>query len=277
MFSSSSSVLLPSPPPFLQHKAPHSPAASQTACACALPHACPRGPFPFPPTLSPYPSLPSGLMLPSGLKEMAAFFEARAMGGVGLIVTGAARQGRPWPAPAPSRPASALTSPHTWVSPRPGGIGPNRSGRVSPFASKLTYKWEAKRHRVVTDAVHRHDGKICMQILHSGRYDGAPLFFSFFFVSPPGASLPAPWSPPPEQPATTNTAPAPLPAAPQLRVPPLCRRTLGDSVAHLVVQAPGPLRPWRGEDHRRLLAVGHREGGLFCARLRCAVRLARAW
>jgi len=27
-------------------------------------------------------------MLPSGLREMAAFFEARAMGGVGLIVTG---------------------------------------------------------------------------------------------------------------------------------------------------------------------------------------------
>ena len=46
-----------------------------------------------------------------------------------------------------------------------GGIAPNRAGRVSPFASKLTYSWEAKKHRVVTDAVHYHDAKICMQIL----------------------------------------------------------------------------------------------------------------
>eukprot|EP00045_Choanoeca_perplexa_P011633 m.124278 g.124278 ORF g.124278 m.124278 type:complete len:679 (+) comp15701_c0_seq1:135-2171(+) len=82
--------------------------------------------------------LESGLMLPSGLKEMAAFLEARAVGGVGLMVT--------------------------------GGIAPNRRGRVSPFASKLTYKWEALRHRDVTAAVHQHDAKICMQILHSGRY-----------------------------------------------------------------------------------------------------------
>eukprot|EP00730_Choanoeca_flexa_P002348 TRINITY_DN11016_c0_g1_i4.p1 TRINITY_DN11016_c0_g1~~TRINITY_DN11016_c0_g1_i4.p1 ORF type:complete len:679 (+),score=211.64 TRINITY_DN11016_c0_g1_i4:301-2337(+) len=82
--------------------------------------------------------LESGLLLPSGLREMAAFFEARALGGVGLIVT--------------------------------GGIAPNRRGRVSPFASKLTYSWEARRHRVVTEAVHKHGAKICMQILHSGRY-----------------------------------------------------------------------------------------------------------
>ncbi|EGD74607.1 2,4-dienoyl-CoA reductase FadH2 [Salpingoeca rosetta] len=87
--------------------------------------------------------LESGLLLPSGLKEMAAFFEARARGGVGLMVT--------------------------------GGIAPNREGRVSPFASKLTYKWEARRHRVVTDAVHKYDAKICMQILHSGRYAYHPL------------------------------------------------------------------------------------------------------
>ncbi|EDQ89808.1 uncharacterized protein MONBRDRAFT_16735 [Monosiga brevicollis MX1] len=73
-----------------------------------------------------------------GLREMAAFFEARAKGGVGLMVT--------------------------------GGVAPNRTGRVSPFASKLTYSWEAKRHRIVTDAVHEHGSKIAMQILHSGRY-----------------------------------------------------------------------------------------------------------
>ena len=47
-----------------------------------------------------------------------------------------------------------------------GGIAPNRSGRVSPFASKLTFSWEARQHRIVTDAVHKHkDAKICMQVL----------------------------------------------------------------------------------------------------------------
>lgn len=81
--------------------------------------------------------LESGLMFPSGLREMAAFFETRARGGVGLMVT--------------------------------GGIAPNRSGRVSPFASKLTYKWEALRHRTVSGAVHEHGSKICLQILHAGR------------------------------------------------------------------------------------------------------------
>eukprot|EP00052_Salpingoeca_macrocollata_P026656 m.248632 g.248632 ORF g.248632 m.248632 type:complete len:680 (+) comp22614_c0_seq6:2063-4102(+) len=96
--------------------------------------------------------LETGMLKPSGLSEMAAYMEARAKGGVGLIVT--------------------------------GGVAPNRAGRVSPFALKLTYKWEAQRHRVVTDAVHAHDGKICMQILHSGRYAYHP-----FAVAPsPGKS-----------------------------------------------------------------------------------------
>ena len=48
-----------------------------------------------------------------------------------------------------------------------GGVAPNRAGRVSPFASKLTYSWEARKHRVVTDAVHKYPTKICMQILVS--------------------------------------------------------------------------------------------------------------
>lgn len=96
--------------------------------------------------------LEGGLLKPAGLQEMAAFFAARAEGGVGLMVT--------------------------------GGVAPNREGRVSPFASKLTYRWEAWRHRVVTDAVHAHDGKIAMQILHAGRYAYHP-----FAVAPsPGKS-----------------------------------------------------------------------------------------
>ncbi len=100
--------------------------------------------------------LESGLLKPAGLKEMAAYFEERARGGVGLMVT--------------------------------GGIAPNRVGRTSPFASKLTFRWEAARHRVVTDAVHQHGSKICMQILHAGRYSYHP-----FAVAP--TSLQAPISP----------------------------------------------------------------------------------
>jgi len=69
---------------------------------------------------------------------LAAYFAERARGGVGLIVT--------------------------------GGIAPNRAGWVKPFAGKLTRKGEIKRHRLVTEAVHAEDGKVCMQILHAGRY-----------------------------------------------------------------------------------------------------------
>jgi len=75
--------------------------------------------------------------------KLAAFFAERARGGVGLIVT--------------------------------GGIAPNRAGRVAPFAGKLTRSWERERHRLVTRAVHEEGGRICMQILHAGRYAYHPL------------------------------------------------------------------------------------------------------
>ena len=78
-----------------------------------------------------------------GLRALAAFFAERARGGVGLIVT--------------------------------GGIAPNRSGWLKPFAAKLTTAREADGHRRVTEAVHAEDGRICMQILHAGRYSYHPL------------------------------------------------------------------------------------------------------
>ncbi len=78
-----------------------------------------------------------------GFKRLAAYFAERAKGEVGLIVT--------------------------------GGIAPNRAGWVSPFAAKLTNKREAKKHQRVTEAVHEHGGKICLQILHTGRYGYHPL------------------------------------------------------------------------------------------------------
>jgi len=76
------------------------------------------------------------------LEKMAAYFGARAAGGVGLIVT--------------------------------GGVAPNRAGQVKPFAAKLTNRYERWKHRCVADAVHAHGGRIAMQILHAGRYSYQP-------------------------------------------------------------------------------------------------------
>ncbi|WP_312138246.1 NADPH-dependent 2,4-dienoyl-CoA reductase [Brevundimonas sp.] len=75
---------------------------------------------------------------PDGFNRMAAFYAERAAGGVGLIVT--------------------------------GGIAPNARAAPWPGASKMTTEEEAGHHKIVTKAVHDHDGKIAMQILHFGRY-----------------------------------------------------------------------------------------------------------
>ncbi|MCL1079627.1 NADPH-dependent 2,4-dienoyl-CoA reductase [Parashewanella spongiae] len=77
-----------------------------------------------------------------GFDKLATFYQERAKGGVGLIVT--------------------------------GGISPNFRGRLTPHASQLSFRWQVKKHKLVTDAVHQADGKICMQILHSGRYGYHP-------------------------------------------------------------------------------------------------------
>ncbi len=94
--------------------------------------------------------------LKGGYEKMATYFGERAKGGVSLIVT--------------------------------GGIAPNIAGWVSPFASKMTNKRTALKHKIVTDEVHKYDGKICMQILHTGRYGYHP-----FSVAP--SALKAPISP----------------------------------------------------------------------------------
>lgn len=60
-----------------------------------------------------------------------------------------------------------------------GGIAPNISAWVAPFSGFLKYRTQIKRHKFVTSAVHESEGKICMQILHSGRYGFHP-----FIVSP---------------------------------------------------------------------------------------------
>lgn len=88
-----------------------------------------------------------------GFDKLAAFYAARARGGVGLIVT--------------------------------GGIAPNIAGWVAPFAGRMSSRRHAKKHQVITEAVHAAGGKICMQILHSGRYGYHPLAVSASAVKAP--------------------------------------------------------------------------------------------
>lgn len=78
----------------------------------------------------------------NGFERLAAFYAERARGGAGLIVT--------------------------------GGIGPNTEGAVFQHAAKMSTEEESDKHRVITEAVHEADGKICMQILHAGRYAYSP-------------------------------------------------------------------------------------------------------
>ncbi len=95
-----------------------------------------------------------------GFARMAAYYEERAAGEVGLIVT--------------------------------GGVAPNRLGWVGPFAAKLSTNKEAQQHRLITSAVHNAGGKIALQILHAGRYGYHP-----FTVAPSRIKAPivpfTPW------------------------------------------------------------------------------------
>lgn len=74
-----------------------------------------------------------------------------------------------------------------------GGVAPNRAGRVSPLAAKLTTRGEIDAHKEVTSAVHDNGGKIAMQILHSGRYGYHP-----FNVAPSPIKAPIGWFTPRE-------------------------------------------------------------------------------
>ncbi|HWX66499.1 MAG TPA: NADPH-dependent 2,4-dienoyl-CoA reductase [Rhodanobacter sp.] len=79
----------------------------------------------------------------SDFDKLAVYFAERTRGGVGLMVT--------------------------------GGISPSIQGWLKPFGGRLTMPWHKPRHRKVTDAVHAEGGRICLQILHAGRYGYHPL------------------------------------------------------------------------------------------------------
>lgn len=74
--------------------------------------------------------------------RLARYFAERAAGGVGLMVT--------------------------------GGYSPNRAGWLGPFSGTMNWRSDIFNHRRVTAATHAEGGKICMQILHAGRYGHHP-------------------------------------------------------------------------------------------------------
>ncbi|WP_349773595.1 NADPH-dependent 2,4-dienoyl-CoA reductase [Brachybacterium sillae] len=79
---------------------------------------------------------------PADLEDLVAYMAERARGGVGLMVT--------------------------------GGLSPDRAGRLTRRGGVLTERL-ARRHVAVTRAVHEHDGRILLQLLHAGRYAGHAL------------------------------------------------------------------------------------------------------
>lgn len=92
-----------------------------------------------------------------GLHKLAAFYEERAKGGVGLIVT--------------------------------GGFSPNLRGRLTPFSAEFSKVKHARVHQVVTEAVHKHGGKIALQLLHAGRYAMHPFAQSASGIKAPIAKF----------------------------------------------------------------------------------------
>ncbi|MCL4120208.1 UNVERIFIED_CONTAM: hypothetical protein GTU68_036249 [Idotea baltica] len=93
---------------------------------------------------------------PNGFDRMAAYYAERAKGGVSLIIT--------------------------------GGIAPNESGKIYPRSAVLNNTKNIGQHQIVTNAVHAADAKICLQILHAGRY-------SFTKQSVAPSAIPAPNNP----------------------------------------------------------------------------------
>jgi 2,4-dienoyl-CoA reductase (NADPH2) len=75
---------------------------------------------------------------PDGMAALAAFYAERAAGGAALIVT--------------------------------GGFSPNDAGNLGPHRAEFSTSSDAKKHRVIPQAVHDAGGRIVLQLLHSGRY-----------------------------------------------------------------------------------------------------------
>ena len=80
--------------------------------------------------------------LPDGIERLAAFYAERAAGGAALIVT--------------------------------GGFSPDSAGNLSPHPAEMASAADRDRHKPIPKAVHAAGGRICLQILHAGRYGKHP-------------------------------------------------------------------------------------------------------
>jgi 2,4-dienoyl-CoA reductase (NADPH2) len=87
------------------------------------------------------------------ISKLARYFAERARGGVGLIIT--------------------------------GGFSPDRRGELFPLASRMDHPLRAALHRHVTRSVHDEGGKICLQLLHAGRYAYTPYSLSASAIKSP--------------------------------------------------------------------------------------------
>ena len=79
---------------------------------------------------------------PDGMQRLAAFYAERARGGAALLVT--------------------------------GGFSPDQAGNLGPHPAMMASGADRDRHKVVTRAVHDAGGRICLQLLHAGRYGKHP-------------------------------------------------------------------------------------------------------
>ena len=79
---------------------------------------------------------------PDGMQRLAAFYAERARGGAGLMVT--------------------------------GGFSPDQAGNLSPHPAMMASSEDRDHHKVITRAVHDAGGRICLQLLHAGRYGKHP-------------------------------------------------------------------------------------------------------
>ncbi len=80
--------------------------------------------------------------LPDGIERLAAFYAERAAGGAALIVT--------------------------------GGFSPDDAGNLSGHAAEMASTSDRDRHKPIPRAVHEAGGRVCLQILHAGRYGKHP-------------------------------------------------------------------------------------------------------
>lgn len=85
--------------------------------------------------------------------KLASYFAERAKGGVAMMIT--------------------------------GGISPNKEGWLLPAGGTMSNGLDVLNHKKLTAAVHKHDSKILMQILHSGRYGYHPFAVSASAIKSP--------------------------------------------------------------------------------------------